>query len=193
MIDNNLFNNRNAERKFDKIYSSQNTPARFYSPPMNNRNPPLNLFTYNKPNIKLKSFSPPQPTETLTFANKGCVKCQALNNNYDFNTSTHPLRTRNVNRTNSPDAKKVKSTMKTTKRSSSTESLEEFSTTIKQFIRKQDQVVENTNLQNEWKLLALIFDRCLFWIFTVLIGSSSILLLVVVPMLKNDEMIKRYI
>lgn len=38
------------------------------------------------------------------------------------------------------------------------------------------------NLQNEWKLIALIVDRFLFWIFSTLTFFSTIILLVIVPL-----------
>ncbi len=50
---------------------------------------------------------------------------------------------------------------------------------------RQDLIDENLMLQKEWKLLALIFDRVLFWVFTVLIGASSVFLLCVVPLMKD--------
>lgn len=67
--------------------------------------------------------------------------------------------------------------------------MEEFSSNIKKIIKKQDLVVDNANLQNEWKLVSLIFDRFLFWIFTFLVSFTSILLLLVFPLLKNDALI----
>ena len=42
---------------------------------------------------------------------------------------------------------------------------------------------------NEWKLVALIVDRVLFWVFTVLTVVSSIFLLVIIPVLKNMNFI----
>ena len=44
-------------------------------------------------------------------------------------------------------------------------------------------------LIGEWKLVSLIIDRFLFWIFTTLTFLSSILLLLVIPILKNKEII----
>jgi nicotinic acetylcholine receptor len=44
-------------------------------------------------------------------------------------------------------------------------------------------------IRNEWKLMALIVDRVLFWVFMVLTGVSSILLLVVIPLLKNMNLL----
>ena len=44
-------------------------------------------------------------------------------------------------------------------------------------------------LIGEWKLVSLIIDRFLFWIFTTLTALSTILLLLVIPILKNKEII----
>ena len=76
------------------------------------------------------------------------------------------------------------------KKNPNSELMEEFSSNIKKIIKKQDLVVDNANLQNEWKLVSLIFDRFLFWIFTVLVSFTSIFLLVLVPMMKNDSLIE---
>ena len=51
---------------------------------------------------------------------------------------------------------------------------------------------DNNNLQNEWKLVALIVDRVLFWLFSILTIVSSVILLLVLPILKNRELIKPY-
>ena len=45
-------------------------------------------------------------------------------------------------------------------------------------------------IKNEWKLIALIVDRVLFWVFSVLILVSSVAILFVVPLLKNANIIK---
>ena len=61
---------------------------------------------------------------------------------------------------------------------------------MKLYLEKQDFKTTKINLRNEWKLIALIFDRFLFWIFTVLTVISSILLLVILPILKDAGFIK---
>ncbi len=45
-------------------------------------------------------------------------------------------------------------------------------------------------IRNEWKLVALIVDRVLFWVFMVLTGTSSVLLLVIIPVMKNLNLLR---
>ena len=48
-----------------------------------------------------------------------------------------------------------------------------------------------TNLQNEWKLIALIADRFLFYVFSILTFLSTVILLIIVPLIvRNDRLIK---
>lgn len=72
------------------------------------------------------------------------------------------------------------------------DSLNIFSKYLKEFIKKDDLSCHNNNLQNEWKLVALIVDRVLFWLFSILTIVSSVILLLVLPILKNRELIKPY-
>jgi hypothetical protein len=65
------------------------------------------------------------------------------------------------------------------------ESLEMFTKNLKSYLKRQQIHHVNKNLQNECKLIALIVDRLLFWIFTFITLISSIVLLVVVPLMKN--------
>ena len=71
----------------------------------------------------------------------------------------------------------------------SSDAFGEISSTLKEFIKKQDVIATSNSLQNEWKLIALIADRVLFWIFSVSIFIVSIVLLVIVPVIKNRELI----
>jgi nicotinic acetylcholine receptor len=57
---------------------------------------------------------------------------------------------------------------------------------------RQQEEERVTSIKNEWKLIALIVDRVLFWVFTVLTFVSSVVLLVVIPVLKNRDVIKAY-
>ena len=61
-------------------------------------------------------------------------------------------------------------------------------------IENIDQDAKNlirNNLQNEWKLIALIVDRFLFWIFSILTFFSTIILLVIVPLaIRTQDIVK---
>lgn len=46
--------------------------------------------------------------------------------------------------------------------------------------------------KNEWKLIAMILDRMMFWFFTIMTILSSIVLLLIVPMLKHFDFLKPY-
>ena len=65
------------------------------------------------------------------------------------------------------------------------ESLDLFNRNLKSYLAKQNFNHMNANLQNEWKLIALIVDRVLFWTFTIITIISSIVLLIIVPVVKN--------
>lgn len=56
---------------------------------------------------------------------------------------------------------------------------------LKHLIDKQKREEERNELINEWKLMALIMDRLLFWIFTTLTLLSTLICLIVIPCLKN--------
>ena len=45
-------------------------------------------------------------------------------------------------------------------------------------------------INSEWKLVAMILDRLLFWIFFVVTTLSSSILLLVFPILKNKDLLK---
>lgn len=61
---------------------------------------------------------------------------------------------------------------------------------LKSLIDKQKQEQDRNEIVNEWKLMALIMDRLLFWIFTALTLISSVLCLIIVPYLKNSGYIR---
>ena len=65
------------------------------------------------------------------------------------------------------------------------DSLDMLTLNLKSYLRRQHFHHLNHNLQNEWKLIARIVDRLLFWLFTLITFLSSILLLVIVPLVKN--------
>ncbi|CAF4575080.1 unnamed protein product [Rotaria sp. Silwood2] len=56
---------------------------------------------------------------------------------------------------------------------------------LKHLINKQKHEEEKNEIINEWKLMALIMDRLLFWIFTSLTILSTLLCLIIIPCLKN--------
>jgi hypothetical protein len=64
-----------------------------------------------------------------------------------------------------------------------------FSKTMKTYLLYQKIQVRRIHLQNEWKIIAIIIDRCLFWLFTAVTLISTIILLVVIPWLKNNDYI----
>ena len=56
---------------------------------------------------------------------------------------------------------------------------------LKRLIDKQKLEEERNEIINEWKLMALIMDRLLFWLFTFFTVLSTVLCLVIIPFLKN--------
>ncbi|CAF1092032.1 unnamed protein product [Rotaria sp. Silwood1] len=56
---------------------------------------------------------------------------------------------------------------------------------LKHLIDKQKREEERNEIINEWKLMALIMDRLLFWLFTFLTILSTLLCLIIIPCLKN--------
>lgn len=67
-----------------------------------------------------------------------------------------------------------------------------FSKNINHYMVKQKLDDKINSIKNEWKLMALIVDRILFWIFTVLTVVSTVFLLLIVPILKNRNLIKAF-
>ena len=56
---------------------------------------------------------------------------------------------------------------------------------LKRLIKKQKLEEDRQEVINEWKLMALIMDRFLFWLFASLTILSTVLCLIVIPCLKN--------
>ncbi|CAF2615057.1 unnamed protein product [Rotaria sp. Silwood2] len=56
---------------------------------------------------------------------------------------------------------------------------------LKHLINKQKHEEEKNEIINEWKLMALIMDRLLFWIFIYLSILIRVLCLIIIPCLKN--------
>lgn len=56
---------------------------------------------------------------------------------------------------------------------------------LKHLIERQKHEEERNEVINEWKLMALIMDRLLFWLFTFFTVLSTVLCLMIIPFLKN--------
>ncbi len=56
---------------------------------------------------------------------------------------------------------------------------------LKRLINKQKYEEDRNEIINEWKLMALIMDRLLFWLFAALTILSTVLCLIIIPFLKN--------
>ena len=56
---------------------------------------------------------------------------------------------------------------------------------LKHLIDKQKREEDRNEIINEWKLMALIMDRLLFWLFASLTILSTLLCLIIIPFLKN--------
>ncbi len=56
---------------------------------------------------------------------------------------------------------------------------------LKTLINKKKHDEDRNEIINEWKLMALIMDRVLFWLFASLTMLSTILSLIIIPCLKN--------
>lgn len=68
-----------------------------------------------------------------------------------------------------------------------TKNIKKLRTEVKTLLSKDS---EECNLvSNEWKLVALIVDRLLFWLFFIVTFSSSTFLLFILPVLKHKDII----
>ena len=56
---------------------------------------------------------------------------------------------------------------------------------LKHLIDKQKADDDKNEIINEWKLMALIMDRILFWLFAFLTIISTLICLIIIPCLKN--------
>ncbi len=66
-----------------------------------------------------------------------------------------------------------------------------FSCNLIESIDPETKSLIRNNLQNEWKLIALIVDRFLFWIFSICTFFSTIILLVIVPLaIRTQDIVK---
>ena len=104
---------------------------------------------------------------------------------YYYHHYYHHNNTNNNNGNNSKQDDQQQQQQQSTLNRRLNESLEMFTKNLKSYLKRQQIHHVNKNLQNEWKLIALIVDRLLFWIFTFITLVSSIVLLVVVPLMKN--------
>jgi hypothetical protein len=60
---------------------------------------------------------------------------------------------------------------------------------LKHLINKQQHEEDRNEIISEWKLMALIMDRLLFWLFALLTILSTVLCLIIIPCLKNADYI----
>lgn len=67
--------------------------------------------------------------------------------------------------------------------------LSAISNNIEEHLIEKEGSILNKKKIDEWKLMAIILDRFLFWIFTALTVISSVILLVVLPVMKNQGLI----
>ena len=56
---------------------------------------------------------------------------------------------------------------------------------LKHLMEKQKHEEERNEIVNEWKLMALIMDRLLFWLFAFFTILSTVMCLIIIPFLKN--------
>ena len=61
-----------------------------------------------------------------------------------------------------------------------------FSANIQRYLDLHELEELNSYKKNDWKLIASIIDRFLFWIFLVITFVSTVMLLIVIPFLKNN-------
>lgn len=64
------------------------------------------------------------------------------------------------------------------------ESQDKITASLKLLVEKQDLEDRHQDIVNEWRFVALIMDRFLFWLFLLAAVMSSIIILVVMPMRK---------
>ena len=48
-----------------------------------------------------------------------------------------------------------------------------------------ENAVVDTKTADEWKLIGIIIDRILFWFFTILTFLPTVVLLIILPVMKN--------
>ena len=68
-----------------------------------------------------------------------------------------------------------------------TKNIKKLRTEVKTLLSKDSE--ESNLVSNEWKLVALIVDRLLFWLFFIVTLSSSTFLLLILPVLKHKDII----
>ena len=108
--------------------------------------------------INPKPISPNPNQQQNSTTTVSCPRCQNKSPLYDYQSSNREL----------------------------IDSLEIFSKNLKEYLVKQEIDAIKSNFQSEWKLVAHIVDRILFWVFTFLTVVSSLILLVAIPVWKNQ-------
>jgi hypothetical protein len=68
--------------------------------------------------------------------------------------------------------------------------IEMLSINIQRYINLHEHQEMDANIRNKWKLIAEIIDRFIFWIFLIITFVSTIMLLLVIPYLKNNYFFK---
>ena len=66
--------------------------------------------------------------------------------------------------------------------------MKKINATVKLLLNK-DKEEKNSAIVNEWKLIGIIMDRLLFWMFFSITFSSSSILLIILPILKHTDTI----
>lgn len=64
------------------------------------------------------------------------------------------------------------------------ETQDKITNSLKLLVEKQDLEERHQDIVNEWRFVALVMDRFLFWLFLLAAVMSSIIILVVMPMNK---------
>lgn len=65
--------------------------------------------------------------------------------------------------------------------------IKKINASVKSILNKDKE--ENSAIVNEWKLIGIIMDRLLFWMFFSITLSSSSILLIILPILKHTDTI----
>ena len=61
---------------------------------------------------------------------------------------------------------------------------------LKQLVTRKEHQVETKKRLNEWRMVAIAVDRILFWIFFVITTISSLVFLVILPVMKRAEFVR---
>ena len=73
-----------------------------------------------------------------------------------------------------------------------TGALDKLNKNVDDYVKRHGHDERIEQLKNEWKLVALILDRFFFWVFAFITVFSTVLLLIVIPLLKNLNLIRSF-